>query len=276
MKAAVADYRYRVLCLRIVPVAGDPVLITHHPRQLKMSNGQVYLPHAGYESSAYTATTSMSASTVDLSGIATTAGITEDRLSDGYFDDARAYLFATTWRNPVEDEEPIVASFLGRTTIKDGKYTIEEMSLIDALGQSVGKTYSANCKKKFGGQEYAGCTKDLAPLTVTGTITTATSRAIMVDTSRTEAADYFGLGTIAFTTGPNVGLKPKEIKSFQVGGTFEVFEPFYYPVSVGDAYVATPGCRRTMAACKAWSNILNFGGFSFVPVSSIYSDIGTK
>jgi hypothetical protein len=34
MKSTVADYRYRVLCLRIVPVTGSPIYLTDHPRDL--------------------------------------------------------------------------------------------------------------------------------------------------------------------------------------------------------------------------------------------------
>jgi hypothetical protein len=87
------------------------------------------------------------------------------------------------------------------------------MMLIDALNQTVGKQYTANCQKVFGGQEFAGCKIALGPITVTGTLTAATSNSIFRDSTRAEAADYFGEGTIAFTTGQNAGLKPIKIKS---------------------------------------------------------------
>ncbi len=37
MKSSVADYRYRTLCLRIVPVTGLPIYVTEYPRDLVMS-----------------------------------------------------------------------------------------------------------------------------------------------------------------------------------------------------------------------------------------------
>jgi hypothetical protein len=46
MKSTVADYRYRVLCLRIVPTSGSPIYLTDHPRDLVMS-GHTYLSTAG-------------------------------------------------------------------------------------------------------------------------------------------------------------------------------------------------------------------------------------
>ena len=50
--------------------------------------------------------------------------------------------------------------------------------------------------------------QDLGPLTVTGTLTHVTDSYTVRDSARAEADDYFGAGTIAFTSGPNMGLRP--------------------------------------------------------------------
>lgn len=277
MKPAVADYRTRVLCLRIVPLTGSPIRLTHHPRHLTMSNGAQYLAGSGYDVSAYSASDNFSPSLVDLEGIAGAAGIGRDEIASGVFDNARAYLFATSWAAPVEDEEPIVASILGKTTISDERYRIEEMALVDALNQSVGQTYSAACPKTFGGQEFAGCKVALGPLTVAGTLTAVTSKAIVRDATRAEAADYFAAGTLAFTSGANAGLKPLEIKRHEADGTIEVFEPFHYLPAIGDAYTLIPGCRKRLADCRdKWNNVANFGGFPWVPTGSQYAQVGTR
>src|SRR5690606_9793479 len=98
--------------------------------------------------------------------------------------------------------------------------------------------------------------------TVTGTLTAVTSAAIVRDATRAEAADWFGAGTLRYTSGPNVGLKPLEIKRHEADGTIETFEPAYYPPSVGDAYELVPGCRKRLADCRdKWDNVVNFGGF---------------
>jgi len=141
------------------------------------------------------------------------------------------------------DEEPIVASILGKTTLMDSRYRIEEMALIDALNQSVGKTYTAQCPKTFGGQEYAGCKVVLGPLTVTGTLTAVTGSAIVRDAARAEVADWFAYGTLQFTSGANAGLKPQEVKRHEADGTLEVFEPFHYPPSVHNSVPSTVPLR---------------------------------
>jgi len=275
MKTTVAPRHTRVLCLRIVPTTGSTIRLCQYPRSLTMSNSTIYLSGSGYQFTGYSATSNLSPSMVDLEGIAGLAGIGYDEIKSGLFDGAKCYLFATDWTDPVEDYEPIVSSILGKTTLMDDRYRIEEMALIDALNQSVGLTYSAQCYKKFGGQEFAGCKVALGPITKTGTITQVTSKSYFRDQARLEVLDYFGAGTIQFTSGLNNGLKPLEIKRYYSNGTIETFEPFYYDVAIGDAYTMIPGCRKRHGDCRdKWSNILNFGGFSYVPTSSIYAQIG--
>ena len=277
MKSSVAPYQTSALCLRIVCGNGTAIRVTRYPKDLTMSNGQVYLTGSGFDFTGYESTASLSPSAIDLEGILGFAGVTREAVASGVFDGARAYLFACDYLNPVEDHEPIVASFLGKATLTDSGYTFEEMALIDALNQSVGRTYMAQCPKTFGGQEYAGCKIALGPLTVSGTLTAVTSSAQFADSSRSEAADYFSLGTVQFTSGANAGLKPLEIKSFSAGGGIVTFEPFYFPPAIGDAYVMTPGCRKRLEDCRdKWNNVVNFGGFPNMPTSSIYTQRGSK
>lgn len=276
MKSAIADPRFRVICLRIVPTSGSPIYLTHHVRDLTM-NGHSYLSTSGYDFSGYSAQANLSPAIFELSGIAGLAGIGFDEIGSGVFDGARAYLFATTWRAPVEDEEQICTSFLGKTTLRDDRYVIEEMALIDALNQSVGKTYGAACPKEFGGQGYAGCGIALAGVTVTGTLTAVTSNSVVRDAARTETADWFGAGTLQFTSGANAGLKPLEIKAYAADGTITTHESFHYVPAVGDAYVLVPGCRKRLADCRdKWSNVANFGGFPHIPLGSSYAQVGLK
>lgn len=277
MKPAVAPYATSTLCLRVECTNGTIIRVTRFARDLAMSNGAVYLTGSGFDFTGYQATASFSPSAIDLEGILGFAGVTRDALMSGVFDNARCYLFACDFLNPVEDHEPMAASLLGKATLIDSRYQIEEMSLIDTLNQSVGDTYAAACGKRFGGQEFAGCKVDLAAITVTGTLTSVTNDLEVRDALRGEPADYFAYGTLQFTSGANAGLKPIEIKRHASDGTLEVFEPFYYLPAIGDAYILVPGCRKRLEDCRdKWANVLNFGGFPHMPTSSIYSERGTK
>lgn len=277
MKPQVAPYETSALCLRIVCTNGTTIRVTRYPRDLTMSNGQVYQSGSGFDFSGYESTSGFSPSAIDLEGILGFAGVTREAVATGVFDNARAYLFATSFLAPVEDYEPITASFLGKASLTDNGYRIEEMGLVDALNQSVGHTVSPMCDKPFGGQEFAGCKVALGPLTVTGTLTAVASDQQFTDSTRAEAADYFAYGTIRFTSGANAGLKPLEIRQHLAGGVIQTFEPFYYVPAVGDAYEMIPGCRKRFSDCKTkWNNAINFGGFPHAPVSSVYGEIGTR
>lgn len=271
MKSTVAPYQTAALCLRIVCESGLTIRLTRYPMDLVMSNGQVYQTGSGFDFTSYSAESSFAASVVDLEGFVGYAGITRDLIASGVFDNARAYLFKCDFLAPVEDYEEVVSSVLGKTTLEDDRYKIEEMALIDLLGQGVGDTFSPGCKKVFGGQEFGGCKKDLASITVTGALTSVTSATVIVDSSRAEAADWFAMGHISFTSGANAGLAPIKIKSYASGGTITLYDAPYYPLEVGVTYSLVPGCRKRLEDCRdKWNNVLRFGGDPWVPTGADY------
>lgn len=274
MKSTVAPYATAAWCVRIECTNGTIVRLTSYPHDLTMSNATVYKTDYGYEPTAFSASSSMSPSAIDLEGIVAAAGISRDALASGVFDNARVYVFKTNFLVPVEDYEEVAAGFFGKATLMDDHYRIEGMSLIDALNQAVGSIYQAACPRTLGD---SGCTVNLAAITVTGSLTSVTSSSVVRDSSRSEAADWFGAGTIHFTTGQNTGLKPLEVKDYAANGTVTTFEPFYYTPVIGDAYVLVPGCRKREADCRdKFANIVNFFGFTRIPTSSTYTKFGAE
>jgi len=274
MKSSVVDYQFRITCLRIVPLLGAPIFLTDHIRDVTLG-ADVYKSDAGYEFTGNATESSMTPGTFDLEGIISIAGLSRAAIASGALDNAKMFIFATQWNEPIIDQEPISKSILGRTTLKDDRYSIEAMSLIDALNQPIGKTYGATCPKKFGGTEYAGCMKVVAPSA--GTVTSVTDRYIFTDSALAQAADYFGAGSVVWTTGDNAGLKSQEVKSFGLGGVVELYEAFFYPVQIGDQFSIAPGCRKRESDCRdKWANILNFGGFTRIPTGNTYTTRGLK
>ena len=282
MKSVVSAYATRVLCLRIVPVTGASIYLTDHPRDLTMS-GHTYLSTSGYEFTGYSATAGFAPGSLDLRGISGVAGISRAQISSGLFDGAVVSVFATSWSAPIEDEEPIVRGIFGKARLEDDRYTIDGLSLIDALNTARNDQFTAQCPKVFLSQGFGGCLVPVAPNTVTGSLTSVSSAALFTDTARGEASDTFAAGTIRFTSGPNAGLKALEILSFASGGVIATFEPFYYLPQIGDNYTMVRGCRKRRSDCEAregvsgtFNNIVNFGGFPWVPTGSTYGQWGQK
>ena len=273
MKATVAPYETRVICLRIVCANGTTFRLTRYPFDLKMSNATIYLSASGYDFSSVIVETSFAASSIDLEGFITAGGVTRAQIASGLFDGAACYLFATDFLAPVEDHEPLLKSTLGKTTLNDDRFTIEDMSIVDKLNQTVGWTHTAQCPNAFGGQEYGGCKVALGPITVTGTITAVGSTLSFTDSTRAEAADHFGWGLVTFTSGDNVGLRAIKVRDF-AAGVFTLYDPPYYPITAGVTYSAVPGCRKRLVDCQRHNNVPRFGGDLYVPVGSTYRSVG--
>lgn len=274
MKSIVAPYETRAICIRIVCRNGTTIRLTRYPFDLVMSNATVYATESGHDFSSVISETSFAAASVDLEGFVGVANLTRDQISSGVFDSAECYLFSCNFLSPVEDYEPIAKTILGKTTLEDDRYKIEEMGIVDLLGQTVGETYTPSCRKEFGGMGHGGCKVDLTTLDVTGSITSITSDRVFTDSSRSEAADYFGWGTVQFTSGANVGLRPIKVRDFSAG-QFTLVEPAYYPLANGVTYIAIPGCRKRLEDCRdKFSNVIRFGGFPWVPTASTYRNIG--
>ncbi|RJG10906.1 DUF2163 domain-containing protein [Pseudomonas cavernicola] len=263
MKAHVADYQYKIYCLRIEPSSAPMVCITDYVRDLVIG-ANTYKSGSGYQFSGVDHDSSMSPGSFDLEGVLDVAGIDRDALASGIYDDARIFLFATTWHTPIADEEPIAKALLGKTEIKDGRYKCEAMMLIDALNQKVGQTYGASCKKTFGGTEFAGCKK--VPVIRTATVVSITDRYTFTVTGLVDPDALFIAGAAKFTSGPNAALKAQRIKTY-AAGVVTLHDAAYYAVQVGDTVQLTEGCQQRQEDCIAKGNILNFGGFSFVPTS---------
>ncbi|QIE86801.1 DUF2163 domain-containing protein [Pseudomonas nitroreducens] len=292
MKSHVADWKKRVYCARIEAENGTVVRLAAYPTDLTMSNGEVYPSEAGYEFSGLDATDTMSPSSVDLTGIMNN-GISREQLVTGVFDNARCYVFATSWKTPVEDEEPLGLMILGKTELNDESYKTEMMGIVDALNQTVGSSYTPQCPYTLFDQTVDGriiastrsrCTgpasapdgPNINTYKVSGAVTGVTNQYTFTDTSRTEADDWFTAGQVMFTTGANAGLKPIQIKQSTSTGVITTHEPFPRAIALTDQYVMIPGCRkrRTEDCVEKFNNGKNFGGQPDMPTASQSGAVG--
>lgn len=82
------------------------------------------------------------------------------------------------------------------------------------------------------------------------------------------AAGYFDLGKVVFTSGANAGISRTVKRHTGTGtGQIEVITPWPYPIAIGDAFDAFAGCDHTKATCGSkFSNLVHFAGEPFIPV----------
>ena len=133
--------------------------------------------------------------------------------------------------------------------------------------------YAAACDATLGD---ARCGVNLPALQVSGSVTSVTSRRQFADSTKAQAADYFGAGVITWTAGLNTGLR-MEVRDFSAA-SFTLSLPMPFDIAVGDSFTVVPGCRkrRTEDCSAKYSNVINFRGFPDVPLNDkVLGNAGT-
>ena len=77
--------------------------------------------------------------------------------------------------------------------------------------------------------------------------------------------DEFNYGVMTFDSGLNIGLS-ESVKDYNaLTKTFTLYKSMPYPITVGDKIGVHIGCNKELSRCIALGNILNHGGFPFIP-----------
>ena len=111
----------------------------------------------------------------------------------------------------------------------------------------------------------AGCALNRASY-ATAKLVQAGSTKLLLNATLVQADGYFDQGTVLFSSGVNDGLR-RTVKSY-VTGALTLAYPLPDVPALGDAFTAYPGCDKLMDTCTSrFSNIANFRGYPFIPVS---------
>jgi uncharacterized phage protein (TIGR02218 family) len=112
----------------------------------------------------------------------------------------------------------------------------------------------------------AGCTLLKASFTSASATTAVTSKKLFTASGLAQAAGYFDLGVVTWTSGPNAGLTATVMKH-SAGGVIELHVPLLFTPGVGDTFTILPGCDKLDTTCNTkFGNLANNGGFKYVPV----------
>lgn len=205
------------------------------------------------------------AGSMDLSGALGT--ITEHELYSGLFDGAKVEAWLIAWAGEGLPKRLLKGTF-GAAEQSQISFKTELLGDGEKLQQTpLVQTLKPGCRWDFGD---VNCGKALGPLTVTGTVDSASGQRGFVDAARAEPAGYFTRGKVTFTSGDNAG-RSAEIKEHSAGGVFVLWPRIAFPILAGVSYSMTPGCTLLKAAdggtngCTAWGRLATYGGFDKVP-----------
>lgn len=234
--------------------------------------GETWTPSGGVGSSARRREDAFKDHDIEFRGAITSNRITDDDLLAGKYREAKVTEYVVDHRYPFAG-----AFFSDVWWIDQVEFTAEEwrteMSgptrfLKEKIGDLVGRT----CDRTLGDSQ---CGVSLPGVTASGVVVDgmedANGRRVIIATVAslpTQVDDYYAYGFVTFTSGANNGLVG-EVKTYQDSNRrieLQVAMPF--PIAIGTTFSIVAGCDRLRATCRdKFSNILNNGGFGFMPTS---------
>jgi uncharacterized phage protein (TIGR02218 family) len=252
-------------CWRLTRRDGVSFGFTDHDRDLAFGDIP-YMARSGLEAAEATSELGFAVGGGEVSGALISAGLTEDDIASGLYDDASVETWLVNWSNPAERLLLDIGS-IGEIRRADGSFVAEVRGLMHRLDEERGRLYRATCSADLGDQK---CGVDLASpaYTRTGAVT-RTDGALAIASAGTGFRDGWCTGgRLTWTSGANAGLSV-EIKVHRaINGVdeFDLWQRAPQPIAAGDAFQVTAGCDKTHAACRArFSNVENFRGFPHMP-----------
>lgn len=195
-------------CLRVLLTNGDALFFTDHDENIviagwtgsyAMLNG-TYLAMAGFFATDVVTTDRLNVDNTELSGPQVTPGMIEADITAGKWDKSRNWLFQVNWMDLSQAMGPhyLRVGGIGQVTVEDGKFKSEVRGLMQAYNTgSLVELTSPGCRYNFGDSR---CTKDLAALRVSGTITGVRPDNMTIsDTGRTEPGPSAGVAITGIT-----------------------------------------------------------------------------
>jgi uncharacterized phage protein (TIGR02218 family) len=268
-------------CLVFTRADGQVFRFTSHDMDLVVS-GATYRAGPGLEVSDLVLSAGLAPDNLELRILYADDAITRADLLAGRWDGATFRLFSVNYADTAAGTNELLTGTTGEVRVaRDDAFTLELRGLKQALQRTHGIVTQKTCRHRLGD---TGCGVDLAPYTVTDTVSSVTSSRVFTSSglaagSPTFVAGWFQEGVITFTSGDNIGLSRK-VKDYSVGGQISCLAPFPFAIANGDAFSIIAGCaKRLEEDCRdKFDNVLNFGGEPHLPgVDSLTAvpDVGT-
>jgi uncharacterized phage protein (TIGR02218 family) len=252
-------------CWKLLRRDGAMQGFTDHDRDLTFG-GVTFAARTGLEAAEATQELGFAVGGGEVSGALVSAGLTEDDLAAGLYDDASVETWLVNWAVP-EERLLLDVAAIGEIRRADGAFVAELRGIMHRLDEERGRLFRATCSADLGD---AKCGVDLADPAFTATAVVArTDGALGLAAELSGFSDgWFTGGTLTWLTGANAGLVA-EIKAHRVVGAqaeLDLWQRTARPIAVGDMVRVTAGCDKRLATCREkFANVPNFRGFPHMP-----------
>lgn len=176
-------------------------------------------------------------------------------------------VYAPSWAAMASSPTGTINRFSGRfsaiTTLSRTGATIEAAPWTELMNVNMPtNVYQPSCLHVLFD---TGCGLNRTSFAVSGSVSSG-STVLVLNTGLSQAAGYFTLGKIVFTSGPNNG-QVRTVKSHAAGGGLTLVSPLPSAPATGDTFTIYPGCDLSQSTCTSkFSNLSRFRGFPYVPV----------
>lgn len=249
-------------CWKIEREDGAIFRFTNHDTALEL-DGNTYTPAGGFNASARQGRAHLEPSNLDFVGMISAGAITEDDLRGGLYRNAKITEYLVDWRYPW------LGKFITNTYwVEELQFTGEHWEArVKGLGRylepKVGRVYSRTCQHTLGD---ASCDVDLGPLTANGTVGTVITARRIFQSDLGQANGYFDYGLLTWTSGDNDGLTTEVYSFLNANGLIRLTLEAPFDIDAADTFDVIHGCDKRASTCKdTFSNLVNFGGFPFIP-----------
>lgn len=258
-------------CVKVTRTDGVIYRFTAHDRELRISepnNGgtHTYTPANAFSLSNLETMAGLAVSNMDIDAILDDDSITESDLQNGLFDNAQVELFLAYWANTKVAVLPLRISWVGEIQMSELAFKADLRGIAQRMAQVTTTLTTLECRHSFCDQNEVGVSKCLLnPADYTASF--VVQEVIQNDLIRLNipAAEYEGVyqyGKLTFTSGANNGLSMEVFR--QWGERVNLFLPMKQPIVEGDTVTMLQGCNQTLARCKEFGNVINFGGEPFL------------
>lgn len=228
-------------------------------------DGQAYAVSSVFDASAVQTSSALNVDSASAKGILASEGVTASDVEAGLWDGAQVELLEVNHQDLSMGANVLRYGDVGEIQRNGQQYLGELRGLMQYLQNTIVRIVTASCDADLGD---ARCGVDLEALRVTGTVTSVVSPRSFTASAMAQAVDYFQYGVLTWEPGSlNDGLS-MEVKSFAVGGVFELQLDMPYAVAPGDEFTVVPGCNKIgrTGDCKLkFDNYARFRGFEDIP-----------
>ena len=277
-------------CWKIIRKDGVRIHLTDHdaPITFKATGDSLevtYDPVGGFNPTAHQRKAQLNVNNSEFSGALNTSVITDTDLRAERYRLASITQYRVDWRFPFIGAQFVTYSFfIGETKFTSEIWECEVTGIVRFLEAVVGDTYTRDCRYDLGDRNvtnpHFGCLFDLnielnLEVAVDANATVHDSfvctNANIAPLARQQTDNWYDDGGILWLTGLNKGIE-SEVRIYtydDVAGsksTITLHKATPFDIQATDKFDIYPGCKKTLSVCiTKFDNIINFGGFPYIP-----------